>query len=287
MSLQYDYLLVVGPGRSGSTFLYELLKRHPDYAFPEIKEGYYYRSPRLFDRLCRSVTGSGRILVDVANLAYRDARLTGGVEALRQRGARILLVALLRNHRDRAVSMIRYAKSRGRPAVWMGARMLEERIVRERLTPADVRRLLALDADLLFMRFDALTRDTRSCLGVLTSLCGSAPFTNPASRAVNESVAPRNLLLASAATLVRTVMRRLGFRRTLQSLKDTPFLQRLLFAPLRTDDLPALSPASERALDAAFLECSSIIGGAARQVAAGVHVRRANAGACAAGGPVR
>ncbi len=285
MSLRYDYLLVVGPGRSGSTFLYDLLKQHPDYAFPEIKEGYYYRSPRLFDRRYRSVADSGRLLVDVANLAYRDARLTGGVEALRSRGTRILLVALLRNHRDRAVSMIRYAKSRGRPAVWMGARTLEKRIVRECLTPADVRRLLALDADLLFIDFDALTRDTRSCLGVLTSLCGSAPFANPASQAVNESVAPRNLALASAATLVRTVMRRLGFRRTLQSLKDTAFLQRLLFVPLRTER-PALSPASERTLDAAFRECSSIIGGAARLVAGGVHVRKAK---CArpTGGPVR
>ena len=275
MSLRYDYLLVVGPGRSGSTFLYEILKRHPDFAFPEIKEGYYYRSPRVFDRLYRPVADSGRILVDVANLAYRDARLTGGVEALRSRGIEPLLVVLLRDHRDRAVSMIRYAKSRGRPAVWMGPRMLEKRIVRERLTPAAVRRLLALDADLLCIDFDALTRDTRSCLDVLASLCGSAPFTHRTPPAVNESVASRNLLLASAATLVRTVMRRLGFRRALQSLRETTFLQRLLFVPLRTAERPALSPASERTLDAARRECRSIIGASARLVAGGVQVRRA------------
>ena len=275
MSLRYDYLLVVGPGRSGSTFLYEILKRHPDFAFPEIKEGYYYRSPRVFDRLYRPVADSGRILVDVANLAYRDARLTGGVEALRSRGIEPLLVVLLRDHRDRAVSMIRYAKSRGRPAVWMGPRMLEKRIVRERLTPAAVRRLLALDADLLCIDFNALTRDTRSCLDVLASLCGSAPFTHRTPPAVNESVASRNLLLASAATLVRTVMRRLGFRRALQSLRETTFLQRLLFVPLRTAERPALSPASERTLDAARRECRSIIGASARLVAGGVHVRRA------------
>ena len=275
MSLRYDYLLVVGPGRSGSTFLYEILKRHPDFAFPEIKEGYYYRSPRVFDRLYRPVADSGRILVDVANLAYRDARLTGGVEALRSRGIKPLLVVLLRDHRDRAVSMIRYAKSRGRPAVWMGPRMLEKRIVRERLTPAAVRRLLALDADLLCIDFDALTQDTRSCLDVLASLCGSAPFTHRTPPAVNESVASRNLLLASAATLVRTVMRRLGFRRALQSLRETTFLQRLLFVPLRTAERPALSPASERTLDAARRECRSIIGASARLVAGGVQVRRA------------
>ncbi len=39
-----DYLLAVGPGRSGSEFLYENLKSKPGFVFPEIKEGCYCRS---------------------------------------------------------------------------------------------------------------------------------------------------------------------------------------------------------------------------------------------------
>lgn len=274
---RYDYLLVVGPGRSGSTFLYQLLKGHPDFVFPEIKEGYYYRSPRLFDRLHRNtVAGSGRILVDIANLAYRDPRLTRGVGALRSKGTRILLIVLLRNYRDRALSMIRFARSRGRPMVWMGPRLLERRIVRERLTPAALRGLLHLDADLLCIHFDALTRNTPACLDALASLCGSAPFPQRESRAVNEAVGRRNLLLATAATLTRGLLRRLGFRRTLQSLKDNASLQQLLFVPLRERERrrPALSRSSESTLDAAFHECSALIEDASQPLGSGVYLRR-------------
>ena len=83
----YDYLLVVGPGRSGSEFLYRLLRDHPGFVFPEIKERYYYRSPRAFRRARKRLDGrQGQILCDVANLAYADARLSRGVEALREEG---------------------------------------------------------------------------------------------------------------------------------------------------------------------------------------------------------
>ena len=279
--MRYDYLLVVGPGRSGSTFLYRLLKRHPDFVFPEIKEGYYYRSPRVFERLYRrTVAGSGRVLVDIANLAYRDPRrLTRGVGALRRNGTRILLIVLLRDYRDRALSMIRFARSRGRPVVWLGPRMLERRIVQERLTPAALRGLLRLDADLLCIDFDALTRDTPACLEALAALCGSAPFSDSEARAVNESVGRRNLVLATAATLVRGLLRRLGFRRTLQSLKDSASLQQLLFVPLQERRRPALSRASESTLDAAFRECSALIRDSSQPLGRGVYLRRGGRGA--------
>ena len=38
-----DYVLVAGPGRSSSTFLYRLLAAHPAFAAPAIKEDCYYR----------------------------------------------------------------------------------------------------------------------------------------------------------------------------------------------------------------------------------------------------
>ena len=41
----YDYLLIAGPGRSGSTFLYQILNGHAMFVAPVIKEGYLYRSP--------------------------------------------------------------------------------------------------------------------------------------------------------------------------------------------------------------------------------------------------
>ena len=107
----YDYVLVAGPGRSGSTFLYRLLNAHPAFAAPEIKEGYYYRSVRRFDRARRKLRQSNTILLDVANTAWADPRLAV-VAALHRRGWRILVVVLLRQHRERAVSVMAYWQSR-------------------------------------------------------------------------------------------------------------------------------------------------------------------------------
>ena len=36
----YDYVLAVGPHRSGTTFLYRALAAHPGFRAPEIKEAY-------------------------------------------------------------------------------------------------------------------------------------------------------------------------------------------------------------------------------------------------------
>ena len=151
----YDYLLVVGPGRSGSEFLYRLLRGHPSFAFPEIKERYYYRSPRAFRRARKRLDGRGRgqLLCDVANLAYADAKLSRGVEALREAGFSILLVVLLRDHRDRAISMMQFRRSRAELSALLGARRLEAAVVRDRLNSERLADVFRTNADVLTLSF--------------------------------------------------------------------------------------------------------------------------------------
>ena len=97
----------MGPGRSGSTFLYRSLNGRGGFASPAIKDAYYYRSPRRFERALRRIRSGAQsaILLDVANRAWRDPWLLAGVEELRRRGRRVLLVVLLREHRERAVGL--------------------------------------------------------------------------------------------------------------------------------------------------------------------------------------
>ena len=272
-----DYLLVVGPGRSGSDFLYRRLRGHPAYAFPEIKEGRCYRSPRAF-REARARAG-GRVLADVANLGYRDAALAPGVRALLAEGVRVLLVVLLRDHRARARSMIAFRRSRGEPSALLGARRLERAVVADRLTPEQLRAVYALDADVLALCFDALTGDAAATLDCLAALCGTAPFAHGAGAdggAVNESVRARVPPLAAAGKLVALALRRLGLRRTLQRLKDSRRLRTFFFVPLDgADAAPPLSDANARLLDECGRECRATVAEASERLRPGVFLRRA------------
>ena len=76
-----DYLLIAGPGRSGSTYLFEGLIGRGDFVAPAIKEGACYRAP---GRLRRAVARlpAGAVLLDGANAAWRDAGAVSGFDRL-------------------------------------------------------------------------------------------------------------------------------------------------------------------------------------------------------------
>ena len=273
--MKYDYVLVVGPGRSGSEFLYENLRRHPRMGFPEIKEGYYYRSLRAYRR-ARGRLGKGVMLADIANLAYNDARMPDGVRALQGAGERVLLVVLLREHRGRAASMMRFRRSRGERTALLGARRLEAAVVGDRLTADDLARIYAIDADALTLRFDALTGDPAGALTALYSQCGiEMGDGEPVASVVNESERARFVPLAALGKAGALLLRRLGCRRLLQRVKDSAGVRRLFFAPGASD--ARLSAAAAATLAAAYAECVVAVESGGERVGEGVYLRRARA----------
>ena len=277
--LKYDYLLVAGPGRSGSDLLYERLRGHADFAFPEIKEGYYYRSPARFEKALRRANRDGkRILADVANLGYQDPALGPGVRRLAGAGRRVLLVILLRAHRDRAVSMMRFRKSRGEFSALFGARRLERAVARDRLTPEALHDIYGLGADVLTLHFSALTENTTGSLSALADLCGAAPFPESAPAVVNESVRARNAPLAAGGKAVAVALRRLGLRRLLQRAKDSRSVRRFFFAPATGErGVPRLSEETARSLDESFAACRAVAEGASEPLGDGLFFREGRA----------
>ena len=272
-----DYLLVVGPGRSGSDFLYRILRAHPDYAFPEIKEGAYYRSARAYRRARGKVRPAGKLLCDVANDAYHDPKLIAGVRALQRQGVSILMMVLLRNHRDRALSAIRFRKSRGRPSALRGARHLEASVVRDRLTPAMLEGIFGLDVDVLTVDFSALVEDTDGVLAKLASLCGTRPFDAVATDPVNVSTGARFVWLSTLGWLSAVGLRALGLPRLLQRIKDSPLVGRVFFKPLASGDEEIhLSENSVRTLDDAHRECWSLVSRLSARIHEGLFLRRAS-----------
>ena len=281
-SPRYDYLLVVGPGRSGSDFLYRQLQAHPQLAFPEIKEGYYYRSIRRYRKFRPPQAGAGPILADIANLAYQDPKLPGGVARLQAAGARILLVVLLRQHGDRAISMLAFRQSRGEyPLGRGGQHQLAAAVLRDRLTPEQLSRLYQMDTDVLTIHFPALVGNPAGTLAALAAVCGIDNFPPPQTGVVNPAANARNFLLARVGRFAARSMRRLGLRRTLQWVKDNPRLMNLFFRPRPPAEPPPELPAASRdCLEQTYRECCALTAAApAEKIAAGVYFRRAAAAA--------
>ena len=273
----YDYLLAVGPSRSGTTFLYRALNAHPGFRAPEIKEAHYYRSARRLERALAGLRGSGAMLLDVADTAWLDPRLDR-VSALAAGGARILLVVLLRPHRDWARSMLAYRRSRvlpALPAILAGPGGLERAVLRDALTAEALERIFALGADVLAIEFEALTGEPAGVLDALARLCRTAPFGRIDTAPVNPAERARFAPLAGAAKLAAWALRAAGARRTLQALKDEPRLVRLVFRPAGADELPALSEAAAARLDRREAECRAAVAAAGEPVAPGLWLARA------------
>ena len=270
-----DYLLVVGPGRSGSDFLFRILRAHPDYAFPEIKEGAYYRSVRAYQRGQTKVRPPGKLLCDIANDAYHDPRLLPGVRALQEQGVSILIMVLLRNHRDRALSAMRFRKSRGRPSALLGVRHLEESVVRDRLTPGMLEDIFSLDVDVLTVDFEALVGETDHFLTTLADLCGTAPLDDVPTEPVNVSTRARFVWLSTLGWLSAVALRRLGLASLLQRIKDSRLVGKLFFKPLVTgQEEIRLADRSVRILDEAHRECWSVVTGLSAKKHEGLFLRR-------------
>ncbi len=275
-SAAYDYLLVVGPGRSGSEFLFRNLLAHPAMVSPELKEGYYYRSPAAFHRARAAAGGPGTVLLDVANLGYRDPALVPGLGRIREEGVRILVVALLRHHGVRAESMMRFRRSRGEVSALLGPRALEEAVLRDRLTPERLRELYELPADLMVIAFPALVNRTREVLAALIARCGLERVEIRPTDRTNEAVDARAVWFSALGKGIALALRRLGFRKTLQRLKDHPRVGALFFTPLRTEGALRLSDSGRRNLERSYRECVEIVEGSSAKVAEGVYLRAAS-----------
>lgn len=272
-SLKYDYLLSVGPGRSGSSFIYQKLKAHPDIEFPGIKEGYLYRSLRRFEQVRKSLD-KRLILADISNLAYQDPLLNWGIKMIKNKGYKVLLILSIRKHFDRAVSMVRFKRSRGEFCALRGMNYLEEKVMNDQLMPEQLLNIFQMDVDVLIVYFPVLTQKTEVFLDHLSNLCEISRFNNIEKERVNESVCARNVLLSVFGKVVAIALRKLGCVCFLQTLKDSNLMRRLFFLKLKGDDF-SLSEKNRRLLSALYFNCCSIVDDFSHRVGEQIYFRKA------------
>lgn len=272
-SAKYDYLLSVGPGRSGSTFVYQKLKAHPEIEFSGIKEGYLYRSLKGFEK-ARKRLNEGLILADISNRAYRDPLLGRGIKIIRNNGYKILLVLLIREHFDRAVSMIRFKRSRGEFCALWGANYLEKKVVNDQLMPKQLLDIFQMDVDILIVYFPMLTQKTEVFLECLSNLCGISRFNDIEKGRVNESVCARHVLLSASGKIVALALRKAGCISLLQALKGSNFVKKLFFIKLPKDDF-SLSKKNRELLNDLYSECCSVVHSFSDRIGEKIYFRKA------------
>lgn len=271
----YDYVLVIGPGRSGTRFLLANLKTNPDLDTARSEGAYYYRSRRrLRKAAARSSDEAGRRrpLVDVANLAYKDPALALALQRLRDDGCRTLVVAMLREHCRRAVSMMHFRRSRGQLSALFGARRLERAVLRDRLRPEHLHRLVRLDVDLVVVPFSALVDRTEAVLRVLSMQCGVADFDRVHREAINQSVDARLVPLAALSTALVAALHRVGLRGASRRLKHASLAKKVLFRPARVGRY-RLGRATESLLSSTYEDCISLLRESSSWIENAVYVR--------------
>ena len=268
----YEYLLFVGPGRSGTDYLYNVLRESHHVEFPEIKEGYYYRSPGRYMKMRRK-TPDGVILGDGANLAYLDLNLVNGVPYLHDAGERILVVVTIRDHVERTRSMMQFDASRGRGLWRRGSKRLERFAVSRRLTPEQLRYISRLGVDVAVLDFRSLTAEPLRVVNWLARQCHIPEYKSLPDVSTNPSEQSRSPYLSAVATLGARGLRKAGLRRTLQDIKDNETLHNLAFKPGGDQPTVALTPEHIELLDRDNAACWQLVYKNFSQVEEGIYLR--------------
>lgn len=226
------YLVGIGPGKTGTTWLYNQLKIHPQVSTCSIKEPYYFTQNSrngihwynsLFDQ-------SKPIKFEISNrYIFSTDELCANLKKFDEE---LLLIYFKRNPIDRAKSAFLFEKQMGQ------TKSVEDFFTKEKIEEFCDKNLsnrvegLRKHFSVYEIEFDDIKR---SPLQVLNSLCRNLEifeFTELMEVNKNISVKPRSYILAKFAKSIAFVLRLLGFLTFLQKMKENKFVRKILFTSI-------------------------------------------------------
>jgi sulfotransferase family protein len=250
--------IVIGPGKTGTTWLYECLKAHPEIALARnTKEtvffaDYYDRGlgwyEKFFDGLDAKAVG------EVSNTYFftpdAPARIARDLPQVK-------LIAFLRNPVERIQSLYLFRLRNGlvkgslEDAIAADPKMVEQNFFDEHLA----RYLALFPREHLFVAlFDDLRRDPQGLLRQIYNFLGVDPdFVPPSARErVLEASAPRNAGLFHLLKRFALWLRRNDFHRLLSWAKTNPLVMKTLTRPVAAADKPVVAPETRAKLAAIY-----------------------------------
>ena len=240
--------LFIGPAKSASTWIFEVLKSHPEVFVPPCKDIYFfdkYYNKGLDWYSAHFMATPGKTAVGELSHDYLFS-----VEACERIGhdlAKVKLILCLRNPIDRLYSDYLFTRKHGlvsgdvfdalkiHPEIYghscyyQPVRMYVDRFGRDRV--------LILDFQEIREKPEKVVEDLYRFLNVDPS------FKPPASsEVVLPASYPRNRVLALVSKKLAQLIRDMGFPNLLGRIKHSPLVNRLLYKPYTKTSYPRLSP---------------------------------------------
>lgn len=260
VAVQLPNWVYLGPDKSGSTWLYDFIKWHPDAYVPQTKEmfyfdRYYQRGIAWYSSYFEGARPSHVIRADISHdYLFEQAaagRIAGDLPAAD-------LIVCAREPIERAVSAFLYMQRQGRirpevpfiEAVEDCAELLAhgmyaqhlERFVAAGCSPSRIH----------VLPFDDLRGDSQAFANQLCERFGLRRLALPTEllKASNTASRPRHFGVARIAKLAALRIRDAGFPSLVTKIKSNALVQSALFRPLDGGSRPALSDADRARLKA-------------------------------------
>lgn len=251
--------LYIGTSKAGSTWLFNVLARHPDVFLASNKGLYYFDAH--FDRgedwyldQFRGSDGSrsrGEVSHSYLSSPEAPARIAALVPDVR-------LLVCLREPVDRAFSdYLDLVKNQQYEGSFEGALEAYPRLLDRGRYATHLRRYLEVFSreQILVQLFDDLKRDPQAYADEVYDFLGVPHEVLPPSELRSRMPAgvPRSRVAASAAKSASQLVKRLGLRRLRSRVKRSARLRQTLYRPY-TDDRPTLDPATAARLRDEFAQ---------------------------------
>lgn len=260
---------VIGPGKSGTTWVYEVLAAHPEVCMASAKETTYFDQNfdrgvewyhRLFpDGAARGATVTGEVSNTYIGSPEAPARMAAYNPALQ-------LVASLRNPVDRAFShylfLLRNDRFRGSFEELMECRQPD--VFEQGRYGSHLSRYLAHfpREQLLVLAFDDLVRDAAGYARTLSEFLRVDPTHIPpvAGQRVLSASRPRNRLAARTVKRAAVTVRRAGVPQLVTRVKRSGAVTRMLYRPYGDDDRARLAEPTRRRLEEWYADDVALLG---------------------------
>jgi hypothetical protein len=247
---------VIGPGKGGTTWIYEVLAAHPEVCMASAKETMFFdqnfdRGVEWYHRLfpdAPDATATGEVSNTYIGSPVAPARMAAYNPALQ-------LVASLRNPVDRAFShylfLLRNDRFRGSFEEVVERRQPD--VLEQGRYGSHLSRYLARfpREQLLVLAFDDLVRDAAGYARNLLEFLQVDPSHIPpvAGQRVLSASRPRSRLAARTVKKAAVTVRRAGVPQLVTRVKRSPAVSRALYRPYAEAERPRLAEPTRRRLE--------------------------------------